>query len=83
VDTCLTPVLAPWEAYSHPHHIAREAFLKIGGVMQPAPAPRFDRTPGEVSAPAPSPGEDTDAILQELGVHPHEISALRSRNAIA
>lgn len=83
VDACLTPVLAPWEAYSHPHHIAREAFLKIGGVMQPAPAPRFDRTPGEVSAPAPSPGEDTDAILQELGVHPHEISALRSRNAIA
>lgn len=51
VDACVSPVLTPWEAHEHPHHIARRAFIEVGGVRQPAPAPRFSRT----SLPTPGP----------------------------
>lgn len=44
VDACVAPVLSPWEAHSHPHHVARDAFVDVDGVRQPAPAPRFSRT---------------------------------------
>ncbi len=44
VDGCVSPVLSPWEAHLHPHHVAREAFVDVDGVRQPAPAPRFSRT---------------------------------------
>lgn len=44
VDGCVSPVLAPWEAHRHPHHVARNAFIEVDGVRQPAPAPRFSRT---------------------------------------
>jgi alpha-methylacyl-CoA racemase len=45
-DACFAPVLDLGEARSHPHNVARGAFVDYGGVVQPAPAPRFD---GEVS----------------------------------
>lgn len=44
-DACVSPVLSPWEAHEHPHHRAREAFIEVDGIRQPAPAPRFGRTP--------------------------------------
>lgn len=44
-DACVTPVLATSEAASHPHNLTREVFLTRAGVTQPAPAPRFSRTP--------------------------------------
>jgi alpha-methylacyl-CoA racemase len=44
-EACFAPVLDWDEAPMHPHHRAREAFLEIDGVVQPAPAPRFSRTP--------------------------------------
>lgn len=50
-DACVTPVLSPWEAHTHPHHVARGTFLDLDGVVQPAPAPRFSRTPAAVPAP--------------------------------
>ncbi|MGC7103182.1 CoA transferase, partial [Amycolatopsis lurida] len=50
-DACLTPVLSPWEAAEHPHNRARGTFVEIGGVVQPAPAPRFDRTPASTPEP--------------------------------
>lgn len=50
VDACVTPVLTPWEAPEHPHHVARRSFIDVDGVRQPAPAPRFSRT--EVGTPA-------------------------------
>lgn len=43
-DACVTPVLSPWEAPTHPHHRARGSFVEVDGVRQPAPAPRFSRT---------------------------------------
>lgn len=47
-DTCVTPVLTLSEAASHPHLAARQTFVEIGGVVQPAPAPRFSRTPSTI-----------------------------------
>src|SRR3546814_20302610 len=45
-DTCLAPVLAMDEAPNHHHNLARDTFVEHAGVLQPAPAPRFNRTPG-------------------------------------
>jgi alpha-methylacyl-CoA racemase len=50
-DACVSPVLSPWEAHEHPHNIAREAFVEVDGLRQPAPAPRFSRTPAEHPRP--------------------------------
>ncbi|MFI5494145.1 CaiB/BaiF CoA transferase family protein [Actinoplanes sp. NPDC051859] len=66
VDACVTPVLAPAEAPAHPHNVARGTFTEVGGEVQPAPAPRFGRTPAAVPRPAPDPERDrvdVDAVL--------------------
>ena len=52
VDACVTPVLTPAEAPDHPHNRARRTFVEVGGYAQPAPAPRFGRTPPPVPRPA-------------------------------
>jgi alpha-methylacyl-CoA racemase len=44
-DACVVPVLSPWEAPGHPHNVARDTFVTVDGLVQPAPAPRFSRTP--------------------------------------
>jgi alpha-methylacyl-CoA racemase len=67
-DVCFAPVLGLSEVRSHPHHVARQSWVDVGGVPQPAPAPRFSRTPGRVRRPAPHPGEHTAEILAELGL---------------
>jgi len=54
-DACFAPVLDWDEAPRHAHNVARETFVTLDGVLQPAPAPRFDRTPNappRTSAPA-------------------------------
>lgn len=47
-DVCFAPVLSMAEAPHHPHNIARNAFITLDGVVQPAPAPRYSRTPNGV-----------------------------------
>jgi alpha-methylacyl-CoA racemase len=47
-DACFAPVLRLSEAMRHPHHVARDAWVDIDSVRQPAPAPRFSRTPSSV-----------------------------------
>jgi alpha-methylacyl-CoA racemase len=81
-DACVAPVLEPGEAPSHPHLAARGTFTEVGGVVQPAPAPRFDRTPGTVAAPPPAPGEHTDDALGDWGFAPDEIASLRDCGAV-
>lgn len=67
-DACVAPVLSMAEAPRHPHHVARETFIDIGGVVQPAPAPRFSRTrPATPSAPRPS-GEGGLEALAQWGI---------------
>ena len=60
-DVCYAPVLSLAEAPKHPHNVARQTFVEIDGVMQPAPAPRFSRTVPEVQGPPR--GADNDAAL--------------------
>ena len=78
-DACVTPVLSMADAPGHPHNLARGTFIEVGGVCQPAPAPRFSRTPAAVPDPPPVPGSDTEAVLASLGYTPAEITALREK----
>ncbi len=50
VDVCFAPVLSLSEASRHPHNVARNVFVDVGGVRQPAPAPRFSATPGQIQS---------------------------------
>lgn len=67
-DVCFAPVLDMAEAPGHPHNVARQTFADVGGLVQPAPAPRFSRTPAAIQGPAAEPGADTDAVLADWGV---------------
>jgi alpha-methylacyl-CoA racemase len=67
-DACVAPVLGLKEAAEHPHLAARGAFIEVDGVRQPAPAPRFDRTPGAVTRPPARRGEHTREVLESWGV---------------
>jgi alpha-methylacyl-CoA racemase len=64
-DACVAPVLGLGEATRHPHLMARGTFVEHGGVVQPAPAPRFTRTPGELDRPPPAAGQHTEEVLAE------------------
>ena len=67
-DVCFAPVLTLKEAPDHPHNAARQTFVEVAGVTQPAPAPRFSATPGAVRGPAPAIGAHTAEVLAEWGV---------------
>jgi alpha-methylacyl-CoA racemase len=67
-DACAAPVLTMAEAPDHPHNAARGTFTEANGVTQPAPAPRFSRTPGAIQGPPAQPGAHTAEILQDWGV---------------
>jgi alpha-methylacyl-CoA racemase len=81
-DACFAPVLDMSEAPSHPHNVARETFIDVGGVTQPAPAPRFSRTPGRVSAPAATRGEHGREILADWGFEPEEVEQLEAAGGL-
>ena len=81
-DACFAPVLHPSEAPQHPQNLARESFIELDGMRVPAPAPRFSRTPGRVSRPAPRPGAHNDEVLREWGFDPSEIERLRREGAL-
>ena len=82
-DVCFAPVLSMAEAPNHPHNVARGAFVEVDGVIQPGPAPRFSRTPGQVQSPPPEPGQHTEAILADWGWSADDIAALRTAGAIS
>ena len=81
-DVCFAPVLDLQEAPQHPHNVARQSFVEIDGVTQPAPAPRFSRTPTSVKASAATAGEHSEEILSDWGFAANEISALKQAGAI-
>lgn len=81
-DACVVPVLSPREAPSHPQLAARGTFVEHGGVVQPAPAPRFSRTPTALDRPPAPAGAHTDEILAELGYTAGEVAALREAGAV-
>src|SRR5215831_8740399 len=75
-DACFAPVLTFREAAEHPHAVARNAHVTIGGVMQPAPAPRFSRTPGAIRGAPPERGTGGRKALQEWGFSAEEVQRL-------
>jgi alpha-methylacyl-CoA racemase len=80
-DDCLQPVLDLLEAPNHPHLQAREAFTEIGGTSQPSPAPRFSRTPSEISRLSPTPGEGGQEALREWGFSEDDINRIAGSQA--
>ncbi len=75
-DACFAPVLSFEEAPAHAHAVARQAFLSVDGVVQPAAAPRFGRTPAAPPRAAPQVGEHTAQVLEEAGFSAAEVQAL-------
>ncbi|MFZ4516118.1 MAG: CaiB/BaiF CoA transferase family protein [Acidimicrobiia bacterium] len=82
-DACYAPVLTMREAAEHPHAQARQAMIKAFGTVQPAPAPRFTKTPGAIAGAPAWPGEHSDAVLADWGFTDVEVQALRATGAIA
>jgi alpha-methylacyl-CoA racemase len=82
-DACAVPVLSPWEAHLHPHNQARATFVEVAGRVQPAPAPRFSRTPSAISRPPSFPGADTVSGLVEWGVDEGTVAKLRETGALS
>jgi alpha-methylacyl-CoA racemase len=81
-DACVAPVLTLTEAPRHPHNVERATFVERAGIVQPAPAPRFSRTPTALDRTPPAPGDHTDEVLAELGYDPIEIERLRTTGAV-
>ncbi len=81
-DACFAPVLTFGEARSAPHGVAREAFVTVAGVEQPAPAPRFSRTPAGVRRAPPERGEGGAAALADWGFGEAEQERLKSRGLL-
>ena len=83
VEACISPILGGDEVASDPHLAARGSFVEAGGLVQPAPAPRFSRTPAGLSHLPPMPGEHTAEGLRDWGFTDPEITALSEAGAIA
>ena len=81
-DVCFAPVLSFTEAPLHPANQARKTYIEVDGVTQPAPAPRFSRTPSAVAHGAHGLGEDTEAVLSAMGFGESDIASLRDSGAI-
>lgn len=80
---CATPVLSLAEAPQHPHNAARQTFIKLDGITQPAPAPRFSRTRPATPASPSLPGDHTRALLSELGLDTRAITELEDAGVVA
>lgn len=81
-DACVAPVLSLAEAPHAEHNAARESFVDVDGLVQPAPAPRFSATPPDVPGRPPSPGDHTADVLGFLGYSRDEIGKLRGSRAV-
>ena len=81
-DACFAPVLSMSESFEHPHMKARAVFFEQGGIVQPAPAPRFSRTRPEVQRGPAHPGQDTDEGLAGWGLAAARIAELRAAGVV-
>lgn len=79
-DACFAPVLDWDEAAEHPHNRSRETYIRVDGVLQPAPAPRFSRTPP--AAPAAARSESGEVVLSDWGFTAEQIAGLKARQLI-
>ncbi len=82
-DACTTPVLSLEEAPTHAHNRDRNTFSAGAQGSDPAPAPRFSRSPAAAGAAAPRLGADTAAVLAGLGVDAAESARLAVAGVVA
>jgi alpha-methylacyl-CoA racemase len=68
LSPCVAPVLDAGEAPGNEHNMARRVFVTRDGLTQPAPAPKFSRTPAQLGRRPPTPGEHSFEILRDWGV---------------
>jgi alpha-methylacyl-CoA racemase len=83
VDACVSPVWRLSEAAADPHLRARETLVEIDGVVQPAVAPRFSRTPGAVGSPPRVAGADTTEALRDWGIEDATITTLLAEGTVS
>jgi alpha-methylacyl-CoA racemase len=81
-DVCFAPVLDLDEAPKHAHNVARQTFVEVSGVTQPAPAPRFSKTPGAIQGPPPAIGAHDQEALKDWGFSDSDLAALRGNGAL-
>ena len=82
-DVCFAPVLTMSEAAAHPHNVERSTFIEVGGMQQPAPAPRFSRTVPSVERPPAHAGQHSREVLADWGVAAERIESLIASGAVA
>ncbi|MGI5208611.1 CaiB/BaiF CoA transferase family protein [Spirillospora sp. CA-108201] len=80
-DACVAPVLSMAEAAEHPYNTSRDVFPELAGHRQPAPAPRFSRTPAGTDGVPVLPGGQTRAVLDDLGFD--DVEALLREGAVS
>ncbi|MES2324707.1 MAG: CaiB/BaiF CoA-transferase family protein [Pseudomonadota bacterium] len=81
-DVCFAPVLDMEEAPRHPHNVARATFVDVGGVTQPAPAPRFSRTVPEIGGMPAQAGQHSAAVLKDWGWSDDAVATLTEQRVI-
>ncbi len=81
-DICFAPVLTMSEAVAHPHNQARDTFVEVGGIVQPAPAPRFSRSTVAIQRPPAHPGQHSREVLVDWGLEAAEVDKLFETGAV-
>lgn len=81
-DVCFAPVLTMSEAAVHPHNVERQMIVEVGGIKQPAPAPRFSRTGAEIARPPAHPGQHSREVLNDWGFSAADIDRLLASGAV-
>jgi alpha-methylacyl-CoA racemase len=82
-EVCFAPVLNMLEAVAHPHNVARGTFVEVDGMVQPAPAPRFSRTPAPLPMAGVEPGVDAQSALAGWGFSAAEVDELVALHALS
>ena len=81
-DACFAPVLTMAEAPHHPHNVSRQSFIEIEGVMQPAPTPRFSRTPADRPTAPRELGQGARTTLADWGIPAERVASLFASGVI-
>ena len=82
-DACVAPVLSMRDAPLHPHNVAREVFVDVEGVIQPAAAPRFSQTPADRPTPPRPADTNLEGVLADWGFDAEQVSLLRDSGVLA